>query len=552
MNAIEVNMIDDLKESLKKHSNIQENLSRESLIAQAVENKEAVLTKNGSLATWTPSHSTGRSPKDTYIVRNPESELNIDWSSANNIGMNPQTFSMIYEDALKMIDSKETIYITDRVIGADSKYALPVKTITDKSLSQVFIDNMFRPVPNDLHKSVFANDEFHLIALPSNKLNKDRYKGLVRELPNGETSDICVVIDFDKKIGIVIGSSYMGAMKKLMFTVMNYYLPFKGVLPLHCSANEGKNGDSALLLGLSGTGKTTLSADPNRALLGDDEHGWSDDGIFNFENGCYAKMIDIKPENEPEIYDAVMHHDDYTKHGAIIENAMIYPNGELDFFDDRFTPNSRASYPLRFLKNIKESSISGNPNTILFLTADAYGVLPPISKLTKEQAMLWFLMGYTSKLAGTETGVTEPQATFSRFFGQPFMPCNPNIYAKMLGEKMEQHNTNVFLINTGWSGGSYGTGSRIKLKYTRAMVDAALTGKLNDVEYTEDNLFHVNIPSSCENVPTEILNPINTWKNKEEYKKTADKLAQKFSVDFDKSYGKQNIPTEIVSQCPGK
>ncbi|PXY01036.1 phosphoenolpyruvate carboxykinase (ATP) [Marinifilum breve] len=552
MNAIEVNMIAELQESLKKHSNIQENLSRESLITQAVENKEAVLTKNGSLATWTPPHSTGRSPKDTYIVRNPESELNIDWSSANNIAMNPQTFSMIFEDALKMIDEKETVYTTDRVIGADSKYALPVKTITDKSLSQVFIDNMFRPVPNDLDKSIFANDEFHLIALPNNKLNKDRYKGLVRELPNGETSDICVVVDFDQKIGIVIGSSYMGAMKKLMFTVMNYYLPFKGVLPLHCSANEGKNGDSALLLGLSGTGKTTLSADPNRALLGDDEHGWSDDGIFNFENGCYAKMIDIKPENEPEIYEAVMHEDDYTKHGAIIENAMIYPNGELDFFDDRFTPNSRASYPLNFLKNIKESSTAGNPNTILFLTADAYGILPPISKLTKEQAMLWFLMGYTSKLAGTETGVTEPQATFSRFFGQPFMPCNPNIYAEMLGEKMEKHNTNVFLINTGWSGGSYGTGSRIKLKYTRAMVDAALNGKLNDVEYTEDKLFHVNIPAVCENVPTEILNPINTWENKEDYKNTAEKLAKKFSVDFDKSYGKQNIPEDIVSQCPGK
>jgi phosphoenolpyruvate carboxykinase (ATP) len=552
MNAIEVNMITELQESLKKHSNIQENLSRESLITQAVENKEAVLTKNGSLATWTPPHSTGRSPKDTYIVRNPESELNIDWSSANNIAMNPQTFSMIFEDALKMIDEKETVYTTDRVIGADSKYALPVKTITDKSLSQVFIDNMFRPVPNDLEKSVFANDEFHLIALPNNKLNKDRYKGLVRELPNGETSDICVVVDFDQKIGIVIGSSYMGAMKKLMFTVMNYYLPFKGVLPLHCSANEGKNGDSALLLGLSGTGKTTLSADPNRALLGDDEHGWSDDGIFNFENGCYAKMIDIKPENEPEIYEAVMHDAEYTKHGAIIENAMLYPNGDMDFFDDRYTPNSRASYPLSFLSNIKESSTAGNPNTILFLTADAYGVLPPISKLTKEQAMLWFLMGYTSKLAGTETGVTEPQATFSRFFGQPFMPCNPNIYADMLGDKMDKHNTNVFLINTGWSGGSYGTGSRIKLKYTRAMVDAALKGNLNDVEFIHDELFHLNIPKTCKNVPTEILNPINTWENKENYKKTSEKLAKKFSDSFDKSYGKQNIQPEIVSQCPGK
>jgi len=247
-----------------------------------------------------------------------------------------------------------------------------------------------------------------------------------------------------------------------------------------------------------------------------------------------------------------MHDAEYTKHGAIIENAMLYPNGDMDFFDDRYTPNSRASYPLSFLSNIKETSTSGNPNTILFLTADAYGVLPPVSKLTKEQAMLWFLMGYTSKLAGTETGVTEPQATFSRFFGQPFMPCNPNIYADMLGDKMDKHNTNVFLINTGWSGGSYGTGSRIKLKYTRAMVDAALKGNLNDVEFIHDELFHLNIPKTCDNVPTEILNPVNTWENKESYKKTAEKLAKKFSDSFDKSYGKQNIQPEIVSQCPGK
>ncbi|WP_321322332.1 phosphoenolpyruvate carboxykinase (ATP) [Labilibaculum sp.] len=552
MNTIEISMIEDLKKSLKLHSNIQENLPREVLISLAVDNKEAVLTRNGALATWTPSNSTGRSPKDTYIVRNPESELNIDWSSPNNIGMNPQTFALIFEDALKVIGKKKTIFTTDRVIGADSKYALRVKTICDKALSQVFIDNMFRPTPDDINQSIFADEQFFLIALPKDKLDKDRYKGLVRNQPNGETSDICVVVDFDKKIGIVYGSSYMGSMKKLMFTVMNYYLPFKGVLPLHCSANEGVNGDSALLLGLSGTGKTTLSADPERALLGDDEHGWSDEGIFNFENGCYAKMIDIKPENEPEIYEAVMHEADYTKHGAIIENAMIYPDGEIDFFDDRFTPNSRASYPLSFLNNIKESSKAGHPNTILFLTADAYGVIPPISKLSKEQAMLWFLMGYTSKLAGTETGVTEPQATFSRFFGQPFMPCNPNIYAEMLGDKMDKHNTNVFLINTGWSGGSYGTGSRIKLKYTRAMVDAALKGKLDKVDFIENKLFHLNIPTACENVPSEILNPINTWENKDEYQKTAENLANKFSASFDKSYGNQDLDPGIISQCPGK
>ncbi len=545
-------MIEELKKVLDEHPDVRENLSREDLITKAVENKDALVTPNGALATWTPSNSTGRSPKDTYIVRNPESESNIDWTSPNNIGLSPQTFALIYEDALKTIQSKETIFTTTRVIGADAKYALPVKTTSDKALNQVFIDNMFRPVPEDIQNSIFADQEFQLIALPNDELDKDRYKGLVRDLPNGETSGLCVVVDVDRRIGIVYGSQYQGSMKKLMFTVMNYLLPFNGVLPLHCSANEGKGKDSALLLGLSGTGKTTLSADPNRALLGDDEHGWSDKGIFNFENGCYAKMIDMERKNEPEIWDAVMHNADYKKHGAIIENAMMYPNGSIDFFDTRYTPNSRASYPLEFLSNIKPESTAGHPKTILFLTADAYGVLPPVSKLTKEQAMLWFLMGYTSKLAGTETGVTEPQATFSRFFGQPFMPCNPNIYADMLGDKMDEHNTNVFLINTGWSGGSYGTGSRIKLKYTRAMVDAALNGELDNVEYVKDELFHVNIPTTCPNVPTEMLIPINTWEDKKAYKTTAENLALKFSANYDKAYSKQDIDANIIAQCPGK
>jgi phosphoenolpyruvate carboxykinase (ATP) len=545
-------MIEELKKVLEAHHDVRENLSREDLITKTVDNKDAIVTPNGALATWTPSSSTGRSPKDTYIVRNPESESNIDWTSPNNIGLNPQTFALIYEDALKTIQSKETIFTTTRVIGADTKYALPVKTTSDKALNQVFVDNMFRPVPEDIQKSIFADQEFQLIALPNDELDKNRYEDLMRDLPNGETSGLCVVVDVDRRIGIVYGSQYQGSMKKLMFTVMNYLLPFNGVLPLHCSANEGKGKDSALLLGLSGTGKTTLSADPNRALLGDDEHGWSDNGIFNFENGCYAKMIDMERKNEPEIWDAVMHNADYKKHGAIIENAMMYPDGSIDFFDTRYTPNSRASYPLEFLSNIKPESTAGHPKTILFLTADAYGVLPPVSKLTKEQAMLWFLMGYTSKLAGTETGVTEPQATFSRFFGQPFMPCNPNIYADMLGDKMDEHDTNVFLINTGWSGGSYGTGSRIKLKYTRAMVDAALNGELDKVEYVKDELFHVNIPTTCPNVPTEMLIPISTWENKKAYKTTAENLAKKFSENYDKAYSKQDIDVNIIAQCPGK
>ena len=459
---------------------------------------------------------------------------------------------MVLEHDLIFLDGKNKIYVTEKVVGADSKYALPVKTVTDNALTALFTENMFRPVPEDISKSVFYEKDFYLLSLPYEKLDASKYEGRLRKLEKGETSNMIVAMDFDRRIGVIVGSAYMGSVKKLIFTVMNYLLPFQGVLPLHCSANEGNDGDSALLLGLSGTGKTSLSADPTRALLGDDEHGWSEDGIANFEYGCYAKMIDIDPIKEKDIYDAVMHNDNYLKHGVIVENAMMYPNGIFDYFDDRYTPNSRSSYPLTYLKNIKESSTAGHPKTILFLTADAYGVLPPVSKLNRDRAMLWFLMGYTSKLAGTETGVTKPQATFSRFFGQPFMPGNPDVYAEMLGEKMEKYNTNVFLINTGWSGGSYGVGKRIDINLTRAMVNAALSCNLNDIEYIYDELFHLEIPVSCPDVPSEILNPINTWKDKEDYKKTALELAAKFSEAFDDAYGTQNIENNIVKQCPGK
>jgi phosphoenolpyruvate carboxykinase (ATP) len=338
----------------------------------------------------------------------------------------------------------------------------------------------------------------------------------------------------------------------MLFTVMNYLLPKEGILPLHCSANEGKDGKVSLFLGLSGTGKITLSADPERSLLGDDEHGWSENGIANFENGCYAKMIDITEEKEPEIYNAVMHEADYLEHGSIVENALLYPDGVFDYSDGRLTENSRASYPLEFLTNIKKSSCADHPDSIVFLTADAYGVLPPISRLDKNQAMLWFMMGYTSKLAGTETGIVEPSSTFSRFFGQPFMPCNPDIYANMLGEMMEKHNSKVYLVNTGWSGGPYGIGKRIKLEFTRKMVDAAISGKLDNVEFKEDKLFHVNIPVECQGVPSEILFPENTWEDKKAYKQKAQKLAEEFAAYFDKVYGDKNISDNIKGACPGK
>ncbi|MCD6147554.1 MAG: phosphoenolpyruvate carboxykinase (ATP) [Thermoplasmata archaeon] len=535
---------------LNKHENVKDNISRREMIEEAVANKEALISKNGALATWTPPESTGRSPKDTVIVRRPESEGNIDWDSPNNIPIEPETFEMVLYDALKTLESKEKIYVTDRVIGADPSWALPTRTVTDHALTALFTDNMFRDVPEDIQKSVFYNDEFTLLVLPYDKLDRERYESRLRKLKDGRTSNMIVAMDFDNKIGVVYGSAYQGSVKKLMFTVMNYLLPEKGILPLHCSANDGEGG-SALLLGLSGTGKTTLSADPHRALLGDDEHGWSDEGIANFENGCYAKMINIKKEKEPEIYDAVMHRDDWRKHGAIVENAMMYPNGKFDFSDSRLTQNSRASYPLTYLTNVKPSSRAGHPKTILFLTADANGVIPPVAKLNQNQAMLWFLMGYTSKLAGTETGIDEPVSVFSRFFGEPFMPRNPDVYATMLGEKMKKHRTNVYLINTGWTGGPYGVGERIDIDYTRAMVDAALTGKLEKVSYRRHPFFKVMVPEECPGVPSNLLWPRNTWKDKEKYDERAKKVADDFRRHFEKAYGNKNIDEEIARECPG-
>ncbi|MCF8236067.1 MAG: phosphoenolpyruvate carboxykinase (ATP) [Bacteroidales bacterium] len=542
----------DLTRAIQSHSNVFDNIERKEMIEAVVDNKEAIISESGALATWTPPESTGRSPKDTYIVKRSESEGNIDWTSKNNIPLDEETFNMAFQDALELLGGKEKAYTTDRVVGADSNYALPVKTVTDHALTALFTDNMFRPVPDDISKSCFHENGFQLLSIPYSKLDRKKYEGRLRKLPNGNTGDMIVAMDMDRRLGVIVGSAYMGSVKKMLFTVMNYLLPLEGILPLHCSANEGEKSDSALLLGLSGTGKTSLSADPTRALLGDDEHGWSDDGIANFENGCYAKMININPEKEKDIYDAVMHQDDYLRHGSMVENAMVYPDGRFDYDDERFTPNSRASYPLRYLRNIKDSSTAGHPKTILFLTADAYGVLPPLSKLDPHQAMLWFLMGYTSKLAGTETGITEPVATFSRFFGQPFMPINPDVYASMLGEKMEKHGTQVYLINTGWSGGAYGVGKRIDINLTRKMVDAALNGDLVDVEYEYNELFHLNVPKTCPGVPSEMLFPKNTWEDKEAFDKAAAKLAQQFSDEFDKSYGHKNIKENVVNACPGK
>ncbi len=546
-----MNYIEMLNQVIDAHGNVAAGTGRRDMIQISADEKEALISAGGCLATWTPPESTGRSPLDTVIVRRPETDAHIDWDSPNNLPLDPETFDDLWRDALAVLKEKSRVFVTDRAVGADPAYALPVRTITDKALTALFTLNMFRPVPEDIRRSIFARRGFTLLVLPYDKIHAAQYEGRLRKLPNGGTSDMVIAMDFTNRVGLVYGSAYGGSVKKLIFTVMNYYLPLEGILPIHCSANENAAGELSLLLGLSGTGKTTLSADPDRALLGDDEHGWSETGVANFEFGCYAKLIDLNPRKEPEIYKAVFHEDDYLNHGAIVENAMMYPNGVFDLYDDRLTPNSRASYPLTFLSNIKPSSTGNHPKTILFLTADANGVLPPISRLNPEQAMLWFLMGYTSKLAGTETGIVNPVSAFSRFFGQPFMPCLPHFYSDLLGRKMKTHQTDVYLVNTGWSGGPFGAGSRIDITLTRAMVDAALDGKLKDVEYKENTLFHITVPQSCPGVPAEMLQPVNTWKDKAAYEKRARKLADEFCAHFQKAYGNKNIDEDVCIQCPG-
>jgi len=539
---------------LGSHRDVRGDLPRAELNRQAVANGEAVTSAGGALVTWTPPESTGRSPKDTVAVRRPESEDTIDWDSPNNLPIEASTFDMLFDDALATFAARDRLYVTNRCVGADSAWAMGVRTVSTHATHAAFTDNMFRAIPSDIADSAFAGEPFTLLALPYDKLDPARYEGRLRVNPaTGRTTDMAVAMDFDRRLGVVYGSAYCGSLKKLIFTVMNYYLPAKGILPIHCSANEGPAGDTALLLGLSGTGKTTLSADPRRALLGDDEHGWGPDGIANFEGGCYAKLIDLSAEKEPEIHHAVTRVEGFPSHDTIVENTMMWPDGTFDFCDDRLTPNSRASYPLRYLSNIKELPVGGHPRTILFLTADANGVLPPVSRLSRDQAMLWFLMGYTSKLAGTETGIVDPRTVFSRFFGEPFMPRNPAVYASMLGEKMARHGADVYLINTGWSRGPFGEGARMDIALTREMVQAALAGQLKDVEYDEDPVFHVRVPRACPGVPDPaILAPRRTWRDTAAYDQRARKLAGEFAAHFARAYGDKGIEPGVADQCPGR
>ncbi|MBU3917440.1 phosphoenolpyruvate carboxykinase (ATP) [bacterium] len=541
-----------LERTIRQHSKVIVNADRQEIIRQVIRRREAIMGKQGYLYTMTPSESTGRSPKDTYIVRDSKTQNTIDWSSPNCHPIEKGLFNEIWFDALDILKGQQKVFVSDRVIGADVSYALPVRIVSDSALTTLFTLNMFRPVPDDVKKSVLAEQPFLLFALPYHKIRAEKYQNRLRNQTDGKSSKMVIVMDFNNRLGLVLGSAYAGSVKKLMFTVMNYYLPFIDVLPLHCSASENEKGETALFLGLSGTGKTSLSADAKRALLGDDEHGWSENGIANFENGCYAKLINLNREKEPEIFNAVFHEDHCLKHGAIVENAMISPNGAVELSDERLTQNSRASYPLSFLQNVKQSAKGSHPKTIVFLTADANSVLPPLARLDKHQAMLWYLMGYTSKLAGTETGVIDPVTVFSRFFAEPFMPLLPRYYIKLLGEKLERHSASIYLLNTGWSGGPYGVGKRMDIKLTKHLLSAALTGELDHVPTIEDRLFHLQIPISCNGISPDFLIPKNSWVDKNEYEKRAKQLASKFSLHYDLAYGNSLISEEVKSQCPGK
>jgi phosphoenolpyruvate carboxykinase (ATP) len=506
---------------------IHRNLSVPSLIEVAIHRKEGNLSSTGALSVKTGKF-TGRSPDDRYIVDDSVTHNIIEWGKVNH-PISEEKFENIFGRMKKYVEGK-AFFIFDGFVGADPEIKLPIRVITDKAWHGLFATQIFiRPTLAELknHKP-----EFTLLSVND--------FGAMPEL-EGTRTETFIIINFKKKIVLIGATSYAGEIKKAMFSVMNYILPSRGVFPMHCSANVGMDRKAALFFGLSGTGKTTLSADPERHLVGDDEHGWSDKGIFNFEGGCYAKCINLKKENEPEIWRAI-------RFGAVMENVIIKRDThEPDFSDGSLTENTRVVYPLDFIPAAIIPSVANHPKVIIFLTADAFGVMPPIAKLTKEGAMYHFMSGYTSKLAGTERGITEPKETFSQCFGAPFMPLHAKEYAKMLGQKIAEHNTRVYLINTGWSGGPYGVGKRINLKYTRAMVTSALNGDLEKRPFKHNDIFNLEIPTLCPRVPSEVLDPRNTWSDKEKYDISAKKLAALFVKNFEK-FGE--TPKEILSAGP--
>ena len=496
-----------------KHVHYQE--TPEQLSAATLERGEGVLNDKGALLIRT-GEFTGRSPQDKFTVKDELTADTVYWNNFN-IAITPEVFDNMHTKLVKHLSKKE-LWVRDAYACADPKYRLNIRVVNENPWSNLFAYNMFlRPKKNELEN---FEPEWTILQAPS---------FMADPATDGTRRHNFAMVSFTKKMILIGGTGYTGEMKKGIFTILNYILPHqKNVLSMHCSANMGDEGDTAIFFGLSGTGKTTLSADPNRKLIGDDEHGWTSDSVFNFEGGCYAKLIDLSAEKEPEIYNAI-------QPGALIENVSFVPGTKtIDFANKEITENTRISYPLSYISNALEPSIGKTPKNIFFLTADAYGILPPVSKLTPGQAMYQFISGYTAKVAGTEAGVKEPSATFSACFGAPFLPLHPGKYAEMLGKKMTENNVNVWMINTGWSGGPYGIGERMKLPYTRSMITAALEGKLDNVAFEAHPVFGMMMPKECPDVPSEILNPRNTWSDKEAYDAKAKNLAQQFVKNFEK------------------
>ena len=508
-------------------SKINRNLSVPQLIEIAIQKGEGTLSSSGGLSVKTGKF-TGRSPDDRYLVNDETTHDKIDWGKINH-PISPENFEKIFNRMKKHVQGKE-FYVFDGFVGADPHSRLSIRVITDKAWHSLFANQIFiRPSEMELKNH---DPQFTLLSVND--------FGAMPET-EGTRTETFIILNFTKGIILIGSTSYAGEIKKAMFSTLNYLLPQRGVFPMHCSANVGKDGATALFFGLSGTGKTTLSADPDRRLVGDDEHGWSNSNIFNFEGGCYAKCIGLKKESEPQIWNAI-------RFGTVMENVVVKNDTrEPDFSDDTLTENTRAAYPLEFIPNSVIPSLAGHPKVIIFLTADAFGVMPPIAKLSKEAAMYHFMSGYTSKLAGTERGITEPKETFSQCFGAPFMPLHAKVYADMLGHKIDKHRTEVFLVNTGWSGGPYGVGRRINLTYTRAMIRAALMGGLDKITFVNDGIFNLEIPVSCPGVPTEILDPKGTWPDMKKYESSAKRLAKLFVKNFEK-FGK--MPKEIQEAGP--
>ncbi len=497
--------------NLETVTTLHRNLSITELVEHAIRHG-GVLASNGALVADTGKYR-GRTPKDKHTVREPGSEANIWWE--NNTPMEPEVFARLLDKANAYIEGK-TLYQVDTYGGADPDHRIKARFLVERPYHAMFIKQLLiRPSKEEL-----ATYEPDWTVIDLCYLTCD-------PAVDGTKGDAVIALNFAEKTVIIMGTQYAGEMKKSVFTILNYLLPLEGVLSMHCSANIGQAGDTALFFGLSGTGKTTLSADPKRNLIGDDEHGWDEKGVFNFEGGCYAKCIKLSKEGEPQIWNAI-------KFGSVLENVILDESRNPDYDDVSLTENTRCAYPVEYIENAVIPSVGGHPKNIVFLTCDAFGVLPPISKLTRDQAMYYFLNGYTAKVAGTEAGVTEPSATLSTCFGAPFLPLRPRVYADLLGEKIERHDADVWLVNTGWTGGPYGVGSRMKLSYTRSMIDAAFSGQLDNVEYETDPIFGLQIPRSCPNVPSDILNPRNTWADKTAYDEKAKGLFEMFENNYKK------------------